>query len=312
MNSPGYLYVFINPSMPGIIKIGRTTNLIEERAEQLSSVSGVPTPFIPVYYSYFSNSENAERIAHNKLTKFRISTGREFFRISTTLAIDTIISIHAQEDIQYEEKGQLYLPITSQNTEEALGPKTQKELGHSLYISAINALLGEEDHLQDWKEAIKLLHQSDQAGYADASYALGRIYLFGYGPTVDLDKALHYLNDGINKGSDRCWALLAYYYFKIQLTPMNVYKCCEHYLQSESFNKFPEIEKIETMILYIGICANYHMQIKYLDNINMLRAQLIKAIKDELKLTNSIGEDFTFYKKTFYVLRAIPKKLMVI
>ncbi len=43
------VYVLTNPTMPGLIKIGRTTNL-EQRVKSLSSDTGVPLPF-EVFYA---------------------------------------------------------------------------------------------------------------------------------------------------------------------------------------------------------------------------------------------------------------------
>jgi hypothetical protein len=41
----GYIYVLSNPSMPGIVKVGRTFREPRARAAELSASTGVPTPF---------------------------------------------------------------------------------------------------------------------------------------------------------------------------------------------------------------------------------------------------------------------------
>lgn len=56
----GYLYVLINESMEGIVKIGYTTRSPRLRASELSSPTGVPTPFISVYTKEFKDVESAE------------------------------------------------------------------------------------------------------------------------------------------------------------------------------------------------------------------------------------------------------------
>ena len=43
---PGWVYVLVNSSMPGIAKVGRTTRAPRDRAAELSGVTGVATPFI--------------------------------------------------------------------------------------------------------------------------------------------------------------------------------------------------------------------------------------------------------------------------
>jgi hypothetical protein len=42
------VYVFTNPSMKELIKIGRTEN-VEKRLKKLSSPTGVPEPFLCLY-----------------------------------------------------------------------------------------------------------------------------------------------------------------------------------------------------------------------------------------------------------------------
>lgn len=41
MNDTGLVYVLINPSMEGLIKVGKTTRNPKERADELSKVTGV-------------------------------------------------------------------------------------------------------------------------------------------------------------------------------------------------------------------------------------------------------------------------------
>ena len=61
--SSGYLYVLANSSIPGLVKIGKTTRLPSERADELSRVTGVATPFIVVYEDYFDDCAAAESFA---------------------------------------------------------------------------------------------------------------------------------------------------------------------------------------------------------------------------------------------------------
>ena len=46
---PEYIYLLSNASMPGILKVGRTTQDPRKRAEELSGSTGVPTPFSVAY-----------------------------------------------------------------------------------------------------------------------------------------------------------------------------------------------------------------------------------------------------------------------
>ncbi len=91
----GYVYVLINPSMEGLVKIGKTTKDPKERAKELSSATGVATPFIVAYYKAFSNCDEAERMIHKQLEAkgVRYNSNREFFEIETCEAVEIVSSL---------------------------------------------------------------------------------------------------------------------------------------------------------------------------------------------------------------------------
>lgn len=91
--APGYLYLLVNPSMEGIVKIGRTTRNPAVRAEELGAVTGVPTPFLLVFDLFFPDCDHAERYVHDVLEArgLRVSEGREFFRVSPSEAIQVML-----------------------------------------------------------------------------------------------------------------------------------------------------------------------------------------------------------------------------
>jgi hypothetical protein len=86
----GYIYLLINPSMDGLVKVGKTERTPQMRAKELGDETGVPTPFIVVYEALVSDCSLAEKYIHNNLSKFRVSGNREFFRTSPTEAIQAI------------------------------------------------------------------------------------------------------------------------------------------------------------------------------------------------------------------------------
>jgi len=77
--------------MPGLIKIGMTTKVPEERAKELSDATSTPTPFIVEYYAIFDDMQKAEKLAHNKLYQYH--HGKEFFKIDVVIAIQIIESL---------------------------------------------------------------------------------------------------------------------------------------------------------------------------------------------------------------------------
>ena len=74
--------------MPGIIKIGMSTKMPEERAKELSSDTSTPTPFIVEYYAIFDDMIKAERMAHQRLKPHH--HGKEFFSTTVENAIYSI------------------------------------------------------------------------------------------------------------------------------------------------------------------------------------------------------------------------------
>ena len=79
------VYILTNPSMPGLVKIGRTGDLAS-RVAGLSSVSGVPQPFEVAYAAYVEDSAFVERALHAAFSMHRLP-GREFFRIPVSNAV---------------------------------------------------------------------------------------------------------------------------------------------------------------------------------------------------------------------------------
>ena len=89
-----WVYVLSNPSLPKeYLKIGYTKLKPEERATQISSATGVPTPYKVEWAYKCFNGEIVERMTHEKLKAFRVNNRKEFFHISLEEAKDNIILI---------------------------------------------------------------------------------------------------------------------------------------------------------------------------------------------------------------------------
>lgn len=86
-----FVYVMSNRAMPGMIKIGFTTNLPEDRARELfSGHSGVPLPFEVVFRAVTMKWREVERLVHDRLAAHRVTTRREFFTVPRALAVETV------------------------------------------------------------------------------------------------------------------------------------------------------------------------------------------------------------------------------
>lgn len=81
-----YVYILVNKSVPGMVKIGMTTNTPDERARQISAATGVPTPWIPVYSFKCYRSDLLEQEVHEYFAPQRVNTHREMFAIDSYTA----------------------------------------------------------------------------------------------------------------------------------------------------------------------------------------------------------------------------------
>jgi hypothetical protein len=77
--------------MPGLVKIGFTTDTAEARAKELSNHTGVPTPFEVAWCTErIADPQSVEKEVHRRLVSQRTNRGREFFKIETRKVISII------------------------------------------------------------------------------------------------------------------------------------------------------------------------------------------------------------------------------
>lgn len=81
------IYILINESMPGYVKIGKTSaNNLEQRIRQLDT-TGVPLPFECFYACTVKDAHFVERQLHDAFMDHRTRSSREFFEISPDRAV---------------------------------------------------------------------------------------------------------------------------------------------------------------------------------------------------------------------------------
>jgi hypothetical protein len=78
----GWVYILSNESLEGLVKIGFSTKDPEGRARELSSDTGVPTPFTVEYEMLVENPHKCEQRIHELLDHKRVNQKREFFKCS--------------------------------------------------------------------------------------------------------------------------------------------------------------------------------------------------------------------------------------
>ncbi len=114
-NNYGIVYALTNPAMPGLVKIGMTTNPVEMRKKQLYlGCTGVPLPFECAYACKVNDYRKVEKNLHIAFAPDRINPNREFFKVDIERVIAILelfgpneaaeVNKELDEDISKEEK----------------------------------------------------------------------------------------------------------------------------------------------------------------------------------------------------------------
>lgn len=85
-----YIYILVNKSIPNMVKIGMTTTTPDKRAKDISSHTGVATPWIPVFEFKCYRSDLLEKEIHLYFHEWRVNTHREMFSVDSYTAQQVI------------------------------------------------------------------------------------------------------------------------------------------------------------------------------------------------------------------------------
>jgi hypothetical protein len=86
--------------LPGVVKIGRSTQIPEQRMAELNGTH-LPFPFEVSYRALVRNCFITEKLTHDALKAVRVTPNREFFRRSTAEVAQTI-KVVAGDSMYYE------------------------------------------------------------------------------------------------------------------------------------------------------------------------------------------------------------------
>ena len=115
------VYVLTNPAMPGLVKIGKTTQLeVEERMKQLYS-TGVPVPFDCAFACKVKDATDVEKALHLAFGMTRINPNREFFKLGPERVI-AVLQLLKVDDItqQFEQTIESDIPSADKQSAQAL------------------------------------------------------------------------------------------------------------------------------------------------------------------------------------------------
>lgn len=105
------VYVLVNPAMPGMVKLGKTTQTdVEARMSQLYS-TGVPLPFECVYAVEVEDCSKVETALHIAFGPARVNPKREFFDIDPEQAI-AILKLLGKAEVTPKINAQLNVNVS--------------------------------------------------------------------------------------------------------------------------------------------------------------------------------------------------------
>ncbi|MDD5328550.1 MAG: GIY-YIG nuclease family protein [Sulfuricella sp.] len=119
------VYVLTNPAMPGLVKIGKTTQLeVEERMKQLYG-TGVPVPFDCAFACQVKDANEVEKALHFAFGNGRINPNREFFRIEAERVI-AVLKLLKVDDITTQFEQQIEADVDTVDKQSAQNLKDTK------------------------------------------------------------------------------------------------------------------------------------------------------------------------------------------
>jgi T5orf172 domain/Sel1 repeat len=192
----GFIYVLINPAMPGLAKVGKTTRDPAARVIELSNATGVPTPFVLAFQQPVTDCDFAEVWLHKELENegYRIANNREFFNAPLHVIIQkltTVSNLKPQSNLDDER-----IPILENDTSE------QENLAAELCNLGRLYRDGTDSQLANPVKALKYFEQAAALGSAPACSQAAGYYHFGDTKIqVNLEKALFYYIKSVNLGN---------------------------------------------------------------------------------------------------------------
>ena len=294
-NNKGYVYVMINSSYEGLVKIGKTTKDPEERAKELSSATGVATPFIVAYKRMFNDCHVAEKTIHKILTNrgVRINNSREFFRLPISDAINTILSIADDSEPTIDSDP----TITDDLDEDPM-----------YYTLATNYYLGDNGFKKDYNKALEF-YQKSILSNEKCEYLFWEEMSEIYEELGDLQLAIKYatkdVEESISRGKDSFIDLYSKYWRIFELYIEGGYESKAEEIFHLFFNGARELSDNDWMehILEDGriykesenvaqYCVwmiepyieknNYQIILRHKKVLNKLKNEMLKILKEDI------------------------------
>ncbi len=191
----GFLYVLLNPAMPGLLKVGKTTRDPSDRVAELSSATGVPSPFVLAYQQPVIDCHAAEKWVHGELERagHRVADNREFFsaplhEIVGVIARSVNVALSSEDSNALDSRA------------DGVGDADNLDMSFDMFLLAVDYMKGTTSTLKDEVKALELFEQSALMGFQPAMYQCGRMFWDGKGCRKNAQKAFEWLKKSVSNG----------------------------------------------------------------------------------------------------------------
>ncbi|SRR6266496_1687782 len=282
MIEPGFVYALINVSSLGLVKVGKTSKDPQERANELSRATGIPTPFVVAFKRLFRDATIAESFVHTFLEAkgYRIAPNREFFSASLEDVVEAILQAPGAVSSSSVTDPNEILENTSRLDRDSLDTLDVQGPWNSLLEEARAYQYGLGDVLQDLGEAVRLYKQAAALGATEAFRSLGRIYHYGGEKSFrDPDRALQSFKEGARRGDAYCYAEMAGFYEEREHWD-NCIKCWDQFFANAPASKLAA----EYACNYFIFCKRRDIPLSHIQRLHEMYPEILNSLLDSVKL----------------------------
>ena len=173
--------------------------------------------------------------------------------------------------------------------------------GDKLFEEGDSFYAGDDDHIQDYKEAYRLYQRAAELGSLPAYVRLGDLCKAGEGARKDKQKALEYFKSGVRKGNFICYHKMAELFieewassgFTNVEAKSNAFKCWDKFFQQasqKSGNWFTDEVNVDLcMAVYIRYCMICSLEIKKYKLISERKNGILKYLDYAISLSYPDG-----------------------
>ena len=305
MSNGGYIYILINASVEGLIRVGKTAGDPKDDAKELSVTTGLPAPFIVAFDAWFDDVAEAEQQICAALDQrgYRVANNREFFSAPLNEVVKLVLQAGGQlqttppdQDNVVDESagkpGNVCLDSLSTQT---------KQPWVDVLKQAVAYRYGLGDTLKDPVEALKLYKQAARLGCALVNHDIGYMYQYGEGVRANDSTAMEYYKQGASKGDARCYGEM----FKLFMWSgqfENAQKCWRKFTVSD-LSSLEDWEIGHYGYWYFHEAKNYNLPLENLAALRAIRDKIVTAATEMIIRFQKDGKDTSMHEVTLQQIR---------